>query len=576
MPLTLTSRPRWLLGGSLYSNLLASDAPHPFRLERRDFAINSITTVAGKIQINVTWSGVEFVTGDTIYICYLGWFDGPAKVVSVSGANILTDVAQDPTASRALYYVNSARPDYRVEVRITDKGPDGGGTLVAFSDSISSSPAGDVYFDPSAYVRRIDNRLPSFPGAGWESWDDAYRYRIEFRERYAAVTGSWIDGGTFASHYAGLGSTWEGSENLSDGLVIQNALPESSKPRLGNALPTPRAFVRDDGQSLWPLPFRVILDGNQAADPNINTFTFVQRERTPSGAVDRTNVAQQFYPGNYWFWAFPSLQTIGTTSLQFWAEMGTAAGGGETDNGGGGPAFAATITPTSGTTVWRWPDGTTTTSNAVSESAAGLPGVFAFNIADPVNLNGMTFAAAGLVGPFSLAWVGARLASLTITGNTGLTALALPGPDMSAAMATIVVTGNTALELVDASQAWLGGSVDLSGNAIRSLLLNTGNPYEDPLTLLDLSDNDLGRGDVAAIALGLPRLGYVNGCAVDLSDNAMPAWMVDAYLNQLRNVMPGGYTGRTINIAGSNAAPTADSASALAILAARGVTVTTT
>lgn len=579
MALTVASTPRWLLGGSLYSNLLASHAPHVFRLTRRDYAINSVSEIGGSggaLRINVTYTGAPFQLGDVVYVCYLSYFDGPATITAISGANIDLDATRDLTAARVLYYVNAFRPDYRIECRLTDKGPDGAGTLVRETVTITTAPDGAAYFDPTAYVRRVVDALPTNPGAGWEQWADDYRYQLSFRELYEVTSGAWIDAGTFSSHYAGIGTADEGAENIRSGWVVQNALPEASKPKLGNALTAPRAFSAEVN-IIWPLPFRVILDGNQAAVADANTFTFYHRERTTSGNVDRTRVASQFYPGNYWFWALNPLQTLNVNSLQFWAEMGTTGGGGgETNSGGGGPAFAATITPASGTTVWRWPDGTTTTANTVSEAAAGLPGVFGFQVADPVNLNAMTFNTSGLSGPLSLAWPGARIAALTVNDNAGLTEITLPS-DMSAVMDTVAVFNNAALVRFDASNAWLGTSFKVYDNAALEVIqLNEASPFEDPFTFFDLSNNNLTRGPVPAVDVAHPRLGAVNSCAVDLSDNDLQGWQVDEWLNKLANVFPSGYTGRTINIAGSNAAPTSASAGARAILAARGVTVTTT
>jgi len=201
------------------------------------------------------------------------------------------------------------------------------------------------------------------------------------------------------------------------------------------------------------------------------------------------------------------------------------------------------------------------------------PSSFAF----PTNCGALRFQETN-ISSLDISWANFNVRSRLSLQNVPLNTLLLP-PSMSATFSSIDITGTNLVTIdlswvvMDANQNASGdaGSFNLNSNTNLvniTLPSTTSVPYE----AIRMQNNDwnyvAGQLDIAGIY-------DINDQQTTLQSNNWTQTEVDNALVDIDNSASGGFTGRSINIAGTNAAPGASGLVAVASLQAKGFTVTT-
>ena len=204
----------------------------------------------------------------------------------------------------------------------------------------------------------------------------------------------------------------------------------------------------------------------------------------------------------------------------------------------------------------------------------GLGGILRLN--DNISLSSISFPSSSQV--FSeinlsdCAFTSLNLSSLTGLGgiillsNSTLSSLTLP---ISSQIITQFIASSGIFTSLDISGlTGLGGSFDIEINlSLTSLTLPS---TSQTFTSFNARFSRLGNIDFSP----MPNMTDVNSCAIQLQSSAMSQSEVDYNLDQIDQISSGGFTGRTFNIAGNNAAPSAAGLASKTSLEGKGFTVT--
>lgn len=564
------SNPGKTVLGTSVSRYVSNQAPIIFEYQRKDWLTTNYGDYLGNVTVRIATTDTSlFTVGDTVFFYAT---DGATTVSGVATVDNITVTSyteivlslpyQALTPTEQYINLNTVYSDYAANIEVYGVRDD---SEAKTTQSISPDKTGLVRFDARPFVaidqptedyvaNQVQNDLLiSFP----------FYLKVGEYYDYTTIAATRLDPEDYtATQYIPTIASKYGQN-----LGLELSFPGGSGDEIGQFLTD---FEKPTFFKGWPFTL---------------TFLYV-----PNGVIDNLSAVIKEYDRNGTLLATTSsgftvedltepikLQIIqnltantcllrvsieGTTTFSFLTII---------NPGGGAGTFDPSISTSSGIADWLFEDSSTLSGNGISTSGNGLDGssqVVRISNLDPSVITSVDFSDDKISGKFDAS----TLVNCTLLRLQDNVITSFTGAVTSASMTEIDLSNNPGLLTADLSgYTNLGGILNLSDCSIGpgGLSLPSSN---QAFTSFDLSGNSLGY-----INLGvLTNLGGVNGSTVNLADMGLTQNQVNSYIIDLNRIMPTGYTGRVIQIDGTNSAPNLTNPAviaALASLSGKNVTV---
>jgi hypothetical protein len=562
------SNPGKTVLGTSVSRHVSGRAPIIFEYQRKDFITTNYGNYGGSVQIEIATTSNLFTLGDKVYFFAT---DGATEVAGVGTIDQISQTSstvlvisipyQAITPTEQYINLNTHYNDYAANLEIYNVRDDS--EAIATKD-LTPDKTGLVKFDVKPFVSNFPLKGSYNATAAQNDLLFTIPFYIKIGESYdqTTTTPARIDPEDYYSAYflPEIGSPY--GQNLG----LELAFPGASGDEEGRFL---MDFEKPTFFAGWPfaLTFHYVPNGVidnlskvvKELDQNDTLLATTSGGFTPADLAEPIEVQLiQTFTANT---CLLKVSIEGSTTFSFLTVIDPGIDG----------TFDPSINTSSGIAYWLFEDLSTLSGNGISTTGNGLDGssqVVRISNLDPIVITALDLSGDKISGKLDAS----SLVNATAIYLQDNEIASFVGAVTSALVNNLNLSGNGSLASVDLSGlSNLGGAVNLSNCNLPngSILLPT---TSQAFTSLNLSGNNLGYLNLSRLS----NLGGVNSSIVNLADNSLSQSQVNSYIIDLNRIFPAGYTGRVIQIDGTNAAPGLGIpavTSALASLSTKNVTV---